>query len=361
MYCPKCRTENPDDAQSCHSCGQDFAGISSSARAPNAETNDLAIAALVLGILSITPLTFIVGIPAIIFGIVALVKIKRSGGRLKGRGLAIAGIIIPIVSFSALFLLFDFSVILSYKVPSYKVKQKARFHAIEVALEIFNHEFNGYPPSEAFDEANQPYCGAMKLCEAIMGQDLMGFHPDSVFRADGMDSGGQRNLYPVPANSNNVKARKGPYLPIKNANVYRLKDLYKNTDPFDPNNFVLCDVYRHVIHKGTGKIIGMPILYYKANTLKTAHDIENPDNPENIYNYKDNQTLVGLGVPGKPKKKHPLYANPKIFYEMIKNYKVTTQSTHKMADSFILISAGYDGLYGTQDDILNSGRGWKPK
>ena len=27
----------------------------------------------------------------------------------------------------------------------------------------------------------------MKLCEALMGQDLLGFHSNSVFRSDGMD------------------------------------------------------------------------------------------------------------------------------------------------------------------------------
>src|ERR1022692_3640264 len=53
------------------------------------KTSGLAITSLVLGILGICGITALVGL---IMGIVALVKINRSGGRLSGQGLAIAGI-----------------------------------------------------------------------------------------------------------------------------------------------------------------------------------------------------------------------------------------------------------------------------
>ena len=66
----------------------------------------------------------------------------------------------------------------------------------------------------------------------------------------------------------------------------------------------------------------MPILYYKADTSHTEHDINNPDNPKNIYNYKDNHELLSLGVPWKPNEKHPLFTNPRIFYEMTKDRNV---------------------------------------
>src|ERR1035437_4067181 len=51
------------------------------------KTSGMAIASLVLGILGICGITALVGL---ILGIVALVKINRSGGRLSGQGLAIA-------------------------------------------------------------------------------------------------------------------------------------------------------------------------------------------------------------------------------------------------------------------------------
>jgi hypothetical protein len=62
-------------------------------------TNGLAIASLVLGIL----FCFVVsGILAVIFGNVALGQIARSEGREKGRGLAIAGVVLGWVSIGML-------------------------------------------------------------------------------------------------------------------------------------------------------------------------------------------------------------------------------------------------------------------
>ena len=97
MYCPKCGTENPDGAQLCRSCSWDLKGIVTKALSPEAKTSGLAIASFALGILGFCTF-FITAIPAIILGIVALVKIAKSGGKLKGNGLAITGIVVPSVS-----------------------------------------------------------------------------------------------------------------------------------------------------------------------------------------------------------------------------------------------------------------------
>jgi competence protein ComGC len=61
--------------------------------APQSKTSALAIWSLVLGILSITCFSILSAIPGVICGHKALSKIKRSGGTLEGRGLAIAGLI----------------------------------------------------------------------------------------------------------------------------------------------------------------------------------------------------------------------------------------------------------------------------
>jgi prepilin-type processing-associated H-X9-DG protein len=103
MNCPKCGTQNPDNAQLCQFCN---CALTSVPRPPiaDAKTSGLAIAALVLGILS--PFTCLVtAIPAIIFGIVALVKIGKGRGQLKGNGLAIAGICVPAVALPLIALL----------------------------------------------------------------------------------------------------------------------------------------------------------------------------------------------------------------------------------------------------------------
>jgi len=60
------------------------------------KTSGLAIASLILGILSFFPgLGILIGIIAVILGIVALINVKKE--KLKGRGMAIAGIILGIL------------------------------------------------------------------------------------------------------------------------------------------------------------------------------------------------------------------------------------------------------------------------
>jgi len=104
MYCPKCGTENPEDAQCCSACGDVLAPAPTVAEGQISKTSALAIAALVLGILSIFTCA-LTAIPAIICGIVGLVKIEKSGGSLTGKGFAIAGIVLPVFAFFVSFVM----------------------------------------------------------------------------------------------------------------------------------------------------------------------------------------------------------------------------------------------------------------
>ena len=252
------------------------------------------------------------------------------------------------------------------------VKQKAQFHSIQVAMDLFSAELEEYPPSGALGADNKSYCGAMKLAEAMVGQDLLGFHPDSAWRSDGFDGSGTTNLYPdetavTPQEySENLKSRKGPYLQLDNANAYPIGHIYgdDNCAPFDANSIVLCDVYTRVKDTYTGKKIGMPILYYRADTSKSKHDYTDPDN--SIYNVLDNDELVKLGIPWDPAHVHPIdstggttstggTSDIKIFYDMTWNPDISTTDRPYNSDSYILLSAGFDGEYGTRDDVFNFG------
>jgi hypothetical protein len=62
-------------------------------------TNGLAIASLILGILSMVCLGLLAGIPAVICGHMALGRIKASGQ--GGRGLAIVGLVLGYISIVA--------------------------------------------------------------------------------------------------------------------------------------------------------------------------------------------------------------------------------------------------------------------
>jgi hypothetical protein len=104
MYCQRCGAENPDDVQFCNSCGSVLTPFAqTNAGLITTKTSGMAIAALVLGILSFL-LGIITGLPAFILGIISLINIEKSGGRLTGKGFAITGIVTPIFSF--VFLIF---------------------------------------------------------------------------------------------------------------------------------------------------------------------------------------------------------------------------------------------------------------
>jgi hypothetical protein len=108
----------------------------------------------------------------------------------------------------------------------------------------------------------------------------------------------------------------------------------------------------------------MPILYYKANTAYSLHDpsltMGKSDSGGNIYNYMDNESLVALGKPwdaSATSTPHKLSASGtegvSRFFKNIQSDKIVTASRPFNADKFILISAGYDGEYGTADDVCN--------
>jgi len=96
MYCPKCGKENPEGAQVCSACRSPLPGASAPAEQPITKTSGLAIAAFVLGVLS--PFTCaITAIPAIVLGIISLVRIEKSGGRLTGANFGVLGIVVPVI------------------------------------------------------------------------------------------------------------------------------------------------------------------------------------------------------------------------------------------------------------------------
>ena len=53
-----------------------------------------------------------------------------------------------------------------------EVKQKAQFHSIDVAMELYETEHQEYPDSDREGSDGQEYCGAMKLAEAMVGQEV---------------------------------------------------------------------------------------------------------------------------------------------------------------------------------------------
>lgn len=91
---------NADRTRTHVSCGRLLRGLEDSRQPVQTRVSRLAIAACVLGLLSI--LGGLTAIPAIILGIVARVVIWKNGGRVTGVGFADIGIVIPVVVIAGL-------------------------------------------------------------------------------------------------------------------------------------------------------------------------------------------------------------------------------------------------------------------
>jgi type II secretory pathway pseudopilin PulG len=295
-------------------------------------------------------------------------EIKISNGRSKRFLMAFTLVeLLAVLAIIAIFVTLFIPAMTMVRNKTKETQQRAQITTIELAIVAFKNDYGDYPPSHGciyasgvYSNPDYYYCGAQILAEALVGWDLMGFHPKSAWRSDGYDKdNGQLTYDPAKsrdADNDNVpdtlNERKGPYLELATANVFKLGDLFTNTSSFNPDNFVICDVFGVKLVTSGGKTVkaGAPILYYKANTSsKTIDDPAAED--ERIYNRMDNyyfvKDLANEDPLASPKTQHPN------FYDYIGDPKVTTVKWPSRPDSYLLISAGVDGLYGTRDDICN--------
>lgn len=99
MNCPRCGIECDAAAQTCFSCGWVFADGNENGKP---HISKLAVLSLIFGMLCLFTL-FLPLLPAIIIGILAIRRIRRSSGRLTGERLAMAGIVIPLLCLPIVF------------------------------------------------------------------------------------------------------------------------------------------------------------------------------------------------------------------------------------------------------------------
>ena len=157
--------------------------------------------------------------------------------------------------------------------------------------------------------------------------------------------------------------RKGAYLKLATANAFKLRDLLLNTTVLSqPGNFntplaldtyVLCDAFKtKKVRLNNGNIVkaGAPILYYRANTSQQII--------RGRYRAEDNYPMI-MAKQQIDGRVHPLGDGTnqyQFFYEQyIRDPKIEARLWPYRPDSYLLISAGADGLYGTADDIRNFG------
>ena len=127
---------------------------------------------------------------------------------------------------------------------------------------------------------------------------------------------------------------------------------------------------------------GSPLLYWRADPAglviadRSPTDSDASGNQRGIYHYADNKDLVGADAQDHPLQLTAASAEHRLYFEYpapinpannepdptirgqnfatyIHNKSVAAKIMPQRADSYMLISAGPDGLFGTADDIAN--------
>ena len=118
------------------------------------QTDGGAIASLVLGIASFALcMSFITGIPAIILGHISRSKIRRSGGRLKGDGMALAGLIMGYISLPFILIIAAIAIpnLLRARISANELAAMSTVRTINTAQVSYQTQFpaKGYAPDLA--------------------------------------------------------------------------------------------------------------------------------------------------------------------------------------------------------------------
>jgi len=106
MFCPKCGTALAEGAYFCPKCGAEISpgagapvpSAASTIPAGPQQTSGMAVGSLICGLL---PFFILTPVAAVVLGHISLSQIKRSAGRLKGSGMAIAGLVLGYLSIAS--------------------------------------------------------------------------------------------------------------------------------------------------------------------------------------------------------------------------------------------------------------------
>jgi hypothetical protein len=282
----------------------------------------------------------------------------------------------------------------SVKRHATNLRQKSNFHAIEVGLELFQKDYDEYPPSRVLPDATtttEPIvCGAQHLAEALLGRDMRGFDPKTNWYAPEEDKTIYANVQDKSSTQEEERASRTRrwklFVELKDMGFFIMHDLYGQTyseNVYSTDDYtklesfrapVLTDVFRqkritrpNPPYEDRPEWVGSPILYYKADSssrLFKKVPLSSDDFTNWIYNYEDNRGIIELGTVKDPAVKHHFdesvtyieatqtRTGVHLFYKTITNPKVSYDKPFN-SNSFILISAGRDGIYGTGDDITN--------
>lgn len=252
-----------------------------------------------------------------------------------------------------------------------ETQQRSQIAVITLGLEAWKEDFGIYPDSNEYTTGTSveaTYTGAQKLAEAMVGRDLRGFHSQAdLSNATGVPGADPESEdyylmdgtnYSDDVIQENLELRLDPYIDIETARAYSVSSsstqgLFDKADPLNlaTDTVTICDVFDRfsvTLSDGTVLRAGMPLLYFRANPSNTLSEVDD------YYDFGDNYAMVEAAQ-NAAELDGGFLEDPDVdFYEFIRNPAVGGSGTYPYnADSFLLISAGLDGIYGTRDDITN--------
>lgn len=265
---------------------------------------------------------------------------------------------------------------------------KAQINSISVGLEAFRNDQGEYVPSNAVlyakdrvapdpeltlwevGSSGMPLQGANLLVDAMVGRDFLGYDPRV------QQVGATNSNYDRWAPNND---RRQPYIPVDGVDVTTEAEpprdqlgAYDIDATMQQIDGIRVPVFRDKF--------GWPILYYRANPTVTQNSpiiqtVTGTTNGNWVYDGQDNEQFTSYADPNNHRIKDANQALPTASYttggdrltnnfaEFIRSFRATTYDPNNgvdilyprpvKSDSFIILSAGRDGLFGTLDDVAN--------
>lgn len=180
--CPNCSRPIDDLAQFCNFCGKGLTGAPPTpapAYPPQpfsgqAETSGKAIASLICGILCFfLPASII----AIVMGHISLSEIKKSAGRLKGQGMAMAGLVLGYIGISIISILIIAAIaipnLLRARIAANEASAVGSLRTINTACVTYSSTYNTFPPSlSSLGSGGEPSANAAGLIDTPLASGL---------------------------------------------------------------------------------------------------------------------------------------------------------------------------------------------
>jgi len=292
---------------------------------------------------------------------------KKNNIRTTGKAFTLVELLL-VISIIAMLIGIMVPVIGAAKRQAKTMAMKATLGAIGVGLEQFRNDQSRYPDSSVRNDGTKEYClvdaqevnagwsdgfidvGAHRLAEAMFGIDKDGY--SSYQWLPGKNYYCHNNTSGEPCDQNGYAIQRADaYIDISSVKIGEMTDVAAPEGvAVEPK--VWGNPYTPVILDNFSVKKPRPILYYKANTRGNfIHD---------IYKYYDNAYITN---PFNMTAPVPYTGTAEDFYNYIWDtgtgigagvVKLRSPSARPHnRDSFLLISAGPDGEYGTQDDICN--------